>query len=489
MKHYLLIIGIFFSINLLGQANEINPQEKFAVLKGKVKNNKEQEWSICLIGYFNNSIQTIPIDKKGCFETKIKLTDEYQDVYLYLNNEAYIQYLKPNDSLEINWDANDFTNSFEIKSKNNIRNREIQLLMGLHQEFWKDFLKLNKELYEIKSSDSVKFSKINTLYNKEINFLLKDGIIKGTSEKIACDIYFRYTSVLQSERLLPHYYLKITTPTEISNKVAVLYNKEPYKILSEWYFNQSNEYRNFIFNYIRFFRPFDIEIPDGGISEEAPNKAPFSPCWKDYYFGLANISLYEIRDWYVTKCIMLGFYYYSFNEVEAVYKDFLPRAKTKEYIDTLNAFYAKVSKLKPGNSAPVFTLKNEKGQTVSLSDFKGKAVYIDFWGVGCPPCVSDIKNHVPALHENNKNKDIVFLNICVDVDETIWKSNLDKLNLHGVNLLAEGWTRHPVCRDYGITGIPHYVLIDKDGKIVNNNAPRPYQKEELQKALDEVLAN
>ncbi|POY37885.1 hypothetical protein C3K47_04975 [Solitalea longa] len=486
MKFYLLILGLFISINLFAQTSETKLPQKFAVLKGKVKNNKEREWNICLTGFFDNIIQAISIDKKGNFETKIKLTDEYNDVYLYLNNEAYIQYLRPNDTLDINWDAKDFKNSFEIKSANSIRNREIQLLMGLHKEFRVDFFKLNRELYETKSSDSVKFSKINTFYNREINFLVKDGIIEATN-KIACDIYFRYTTLLQRLRLLPRYCLKSTIQ---DNFGVMVFDKqqEPYKLFSSWYFKDSYEYREYLFNCIRFSNPFS-NTTTGVDSQYAQKSVPFTPCWDDYYRGLANISLYEIRDWYLTKCIIFGFNHYAFDEAEAVYKDFLPRAQTKEYVDTLNAFYAKVSMLKPGSVAPNFTLRNDKGQMVSLSDFKGKAVYIDFWGVGCAPCVSDIKTHVPALHEKNKDKNIVFLNICIDADETTWKSNINKLNLHGVNLLAEGGENHPVSKTYGINAVPHYILVDKEGKIVNNNAPHPFEKIKLEKALDEILAN
>jgi thiol-disulfide isomerase/thioredoxin len=123
----------------------------------------------------------------------------------------------------------------------------------------------------------------------------------------------------------------------------------------------------------------------------------------------------------------------------------------------------------------VFTLKNDKGQSVSLSDFKGKVVYIDFWGVGCGPCIYDIKNHVPKLHEHYKNKDVVFLNICVDSKDKEWKEALEKHKLDGVNMIAEGWTNHPVCKAYNVSGIPHYILIDKNGKMVNNNAPAAYE--------------
>jgi peroxiredoxin len=129
--------------------------------------------------------------------------------------------------------------------------------------------------------------------------------------------------------------------------------------------------------------------------------------------------------------------------------------------------------LRPGKEAPAFSLRDKEGRTVSLSDFKGKVVYLDFWGVYCGPCISDIKNTIPKVHEKYKGKDVVFINICVDVEEAEWKEKLSKLPLDGINLLAAGWTKNPVCQAYDIKGIPHYVLIDQEGKIVDNNGPSP----------------
>jgi peroxiredoxin len=169
---------------------------------------------------------------------------------------------------------------------------------------------------------------------------------------------------------------------------------------------------------------------------------------------------------------MFGFGHYPFKDSEEAYKKFAAQIKTPMFREPLEQYYASVQRLKPGATAPTFTLKDIAGKNVSLSNFKGKVVYIDFWGVGCGPCIYDIKNYAAQMHEKYKNKDVVFVNICVDVKEKEWKENITKLKLEGVNLLAEGWTAHPVCKDYNVTGIPHYILIDQKGNIVNNNAGR-----------------
>jgi peroxiredoxin len=251
-----------------------------------------------------------------------------------------------------------------------------------------------------------------------------------------------------------------------------------YEVESGEAFRTSSQYRQFLFNYIRF-----CNVPFKGyeISDQAwPLLLP------DYYKALGSFHSREMRDWFMTKYIMDAFEYYPFEEADTVYRDFMTKDPAPFYADTLKRFYADYLKLKPGSPAPAFVLKNEAGQDVSLSDFRGRTVYIDFWGVGCSPCVWDIKNHVPALHSRYKDKAIVFINICVDSDEKAWKKSLGVLNPDGVNLLAEGWTHNPVCKVYHINGIPHYCLIDKDGRIINAVAPRPSDGG-LFRLLDKIL--
>jgi peroxiredoxin len=129
-------------------------------------------------------------------------------------------------------------------------------------------------------------------------------------------------------------------------------------------------------------------------------------------------------------------------------------------------------RLRPGNTAPGFSLVNEKGEKISLHDFKCKVVYLDFWGVGYGPCIYEIKEHLPSFYDKYKNRDFIILNFCVDTNTEKWRKALLKYKPKGINLIAEGWTDHPVCQAYFVNGIPHNVLIDKNGKIANNNAPR-----------------
>ena len=129
-----------------------------------------------------------------------------------------------------------------------------------------------------------------------------------------------------------------------------------------------------------------------------------------------------------------------------------------------------------GKVPPFFTLKDENGKDATLKDFAGKVVYIDFWASWCGPCRYEMQNGAPKLHAKFKdNKDVVFLYISLDSKVDDWKKAIADDKIEGIHLLSQATSglNTPVAKAFNITGIPHYVIIDKEGKIFDNNASRP----------------
>lgn len=139
---------------------------------------------------------------------------------------------------------------------------------------------------------------------------------------------------------------------------------------------------------------------------------------------------------------------------------------------------AKVAKGKP--SPKFVNYENYKGGTTSLDDLKGKFVYIDLWATWCGPCIREI----PALQKleaEYHNKNVAFVSISSDSDRrnqgswekanTKWKNFVAKKELTGIQL----WAGKDISfmRDYQVNSIPRFILIDPQGNIVDNNAPRP----------------
>lgn len=473
-------------MNLQAQNGTTGSEEGVAVIKGHIKNNVDDFWEFAQNKYIGFTSTSIPIDKNGNFNKAIKVEGDVQDVAVLFHTTDFVPlFIQKNDTIEITWDENNFEKTFAVKNSRIERDHVLQTSLSTYKLYKKNYFALQDSLHKLTSADS-KFSMINNCYNEEIEALLAGGVYEGTA-KVATDIYFRYALLLFNSGLLPAYELYIKQPTTNSSLVPMLSAEKYYKTESENAFRMSEAYRNFLFDYVRFYRPLDRWEVSGSVAESNNKVVPFAPSWDDYYAGLKSFRIYELRDWFITKSIISDFAHYSFEDATAVYKDFMTKVKTPYFADTLKIFYANMQRLKPGSPAPAFTLKDENGKPVSLSDFRGKVVFIDFWGIHCGPCLYEIKNNFPALKEKYKN--VIFLNICVDADEKEWKENLVKLNLQGVNLITEGWRiKNPVCITYGVNGIPHYYLIDKGGKIADNNAPRPSEGERLHAALDKLLS-
>lgn len=134
-----------------------------------------------------------------------------------------------------------------------------------------------------------------------------------------------------------------------------------------------------------------------------------------------------------------------------------------------------LTRLGKGKASPVFAnYENFKGGKTSLSDLKGKFVYIDVWATWCAPCKAEIPA-LQALEKEYMGKNIQFVSISVDKPEAYetWKKMVATEQLGGIQLYADNNFESQFILDYGINAIPRFILIDGAGNIADADAPRP----------------
>lgn len=122
-----------------------------------------------------------------------------------------------------------------------------------------------------------------------------------------------------------------------------------------------------------------------------------------------------------------------------------------------------------------------------LKQYKGKVVYIDYWGSWCTPC----RREMPAakkLRQEYKNKNVVFLYLALRDKPDDWKAAVKKEETHilGQNYIIHNSTAARMIDELKIQAVPRFMIYDPNGKLVNTDAPRPGTKE-IRQQLDKYL--
>lgn len=122
--------------------------------------------------------------------------------------------------------------------------------------------------------------------------------------------------------------------------------------------------------------------------------------------------------------------------------------------------------------APAFTFNSIEGKSVSLSDLKGKYLYVDIWATWCRPCLQQLPS-MKELEEKYRGENIEFVSISVDNDrdKAKWQKMVQDKQMQGLQLFAGKMTSFH--QDYQISSIPKFLIIGKEGEIINENPPRP----------------
>lgn len=139
---------------------------------------------------------------------------------------------------------------------------------------------------------------------------------------------------------------------------------------------------------------------------------------------------------------------------------------------------AKLDKNEAGNLAAPFKLPDTKGKMHALSDYRGKLVYIDFWATWCGPCKGEIPYMTKLEEEYANNPDIVFISVSTDkeADKQKWLNMVKEKGMKGIQLFS-GDLKDQISEPYHINTIPRFVLIGRDGNLINGDAPRPSSEE------------
>tara|TARA_R110002049_G_scaffold240425_1_gene413991 strand:+ start:268053 stop:269441 length:1389 start_codon:yes stop_codon:yes gene_type:complete len=436
----------------------------YVIISGKISNLDSKEVSLTAInGEFKKQI---PVEDNGIFRDTLRLFPKVP--YVLSDGTHFIDlYFENGYDLILTYDAKHYENTLKFRGTGSALNEYFHVKQKKTIEIWGGDA---EKVYSLKEPEFI--AKMQGLSNA-LKELLKntdsipEEIRKKESRNIDYERLIIYSSYLDSA----HAEFTNNSNFKASEKITGPLDSLAYDIEED--FNYSKRYRSLARRYY------------ANKAEELSKKD--SVAYNTAFLEtMKNISIDNIRNALLFNGVKYSLPYSK--NMDADYQSFMEISTSTYHKKEITASFNKLKMLASGEVSPVFTdLENHAGGTASLSDFKGKYVYIDVWATWCAPCIAEI----PALKEMEElysGKNIAFLSISIDNKKQYqaWRDMVTEKALGGIQLIAENAWESKFVQAYQIMGIPRFILIDPEGKIVNAKAPAP-SNVGLKPLLNELL--
>lgn len=249
--------------------------------------------------------------------------------------------------------------------------------------------------------------------------------------------------------------------------------------------------KNYYDAYIKTQNKIDKTKDSSELARLQQKMAGIDKDYQDYYYNWVS-NHRESK--FSAAVISLYIYKGRADETIAVecFKMLSKAATTDNYVasrlaSNLAIYDNTVSSAPIGSKAPDFYIADTSGNAITLADFKGKYLLIDFWASWCGPCRAN-NPLLKEMYNLYKDKGLELLSISVDTDSNAWKKAIIKDELHwthGSDLKEYG--NNGVAFNYGIQGVPMYILVDSAQNIIFKSLGGDIQETMLK--LKEVLGN
>lgn len=436
-------------------------QKDFLLFSGKIEHPFSD--TVSIFDKNQSLMKIILLKKDNTFSDTLLLEEGFYS--LKNGGESTKLYLKPNFNLHLTLDTKEFDETVKYKGKGAGENNYLAQNTLLNENFGQlnyygyyakldenEFLKLTDSMYTVEKKLLEKYKDIdkefhyresNSLHYSKLvkiaNFESMHRFVTGDSDfKVSESYPDVFANVnLEDERLL-------TTPQYLGYIQLHLRNKAFSGVKA------GEEGVDYTLKYVNTVKQ---EMKSPVLKEEL---------------------LYKVGKWELSNAL----------DVDKVYNEIKPALSNEKYLFEVTEVYKKLKKTQKGEISPIFELNDIHGKTISLEDLKGKLVYIDIWATWCMPCIKEIPN-LKKMEEAFKGRDIQFVSICIEDSEERWRKMVEEKDLGGIQLFAPT-NDIPFIQDYSVQGIPRFILIDQNGKIIDPNAKRP-SDENLKKEIEKYL--
>jgi len=462
MKSLKLFPFLFVLILYFGYSCKLKT-ESVCTISGNAANYGAKEVYITIDG----KKDTLRIAEDGTFTREFTIADpsdatfQGERLFLYL-------YLEPGKSLGINFDGKAFDSLLKFTGDLSLPNKYLHGKTLESSSQYRRLSQLYKAPYTPDDYKKVRDSISKTEYNY-LEIFRKDN--PGLSEKF----------VKREQKALEFsvYYDLYSYP-----RMVGYYNTNAPVIPSDWYSFLNNinlddpsltgisDIRSFISLYVQQEALKKSGIPDEKSWGNPVLLRAMFDFVKEHFKSLEiySVVLYDKLKTHIDSEGTTG--------IEDIVNEYLAKSINESYKARIKEISDKWTALAPGKPAPPFTLLNIKGEEVSLSDFRGKYIFIDFWATWCGPCLAEIPAY-KQLVADYKGRNIVFISMSVDKEKPKWEAMIKANEYDWIQI------HDPVRvnKKYLVMYIPTFTFIDPEGKIINARCPRPSDPE-LRKLFD-----
>ncbi len=117
-----------------------------------------------------------------------------------------------------------------------------------------------------------------------------------------------------------------------------------------------------------------------------------------------------------------------------------------------------------------FSATDLDGKPISLQQYRGKVVLLDFWGVWCGFCINEMPN-LKRVYNTYRDQGFDIIGVSLDDEETLLRNYIQENNIQWRQISSgERWEADPLAQQFKITGVPEQWLIDRDGKLITHKA-------------------
>ena len=454
-------LTILTTLALTYSLNVIYSQDlsSYVRLSGEITNPNSDKITIRGNGY----IKVIDVNTNGTFDDTLVIKEG--NFTFYDTKESTAMYLAPGYRLDISLDGKEFDETLKysgIGEKPNNFNASYFLFNeknAIDSETYKKMENQEYFDYELKTHASL----MKLLNESEIE---NEKFLESQADK------FRFQMLNNLITKLGEDYFAGKTKGIITQYMDSEIDKIDFK--DSVLFASNNDYRYFLSSY------FVAGLTSGDLKT----------------LELYNEELLEMQKKSIVTTLKRGISFYNMDKLDLYYQTYVKLAANDKDINRIKGKYERIKTLKKGSPSPSFNYPDSSGKNISLESLKGKLVYVDVWATWCGPCKAQIP-FLKQLEEKYREEDIAFVSLSIDQLKNIskWKDMIVDKELEGIQIIADKAWRSKFVTDYVIEGIPRFILIDKDGNLMDPMAPRPaiyvegemQLNEEIQKIFDENI--